>query len=216
LGLEVFATPQWEWTGENRFDDPTKRKGVSTPGLFRTIYCASSRAGAFGETIARYRKSVRLLSHLKEIEDDEPLDPELEGGVLPEEWRLNRRIGATRLDASLSFADLEAPEATTILLPELSGILTELGLDDFDFSDLIGRERRITQEIARCVYEATDESNGPIFDGIRYVSRLNPGWELWACFTDRMIHEPEDLYQTITRNDSDLRTATQILGIEIG
>jgi hypothetical protein len=213
--LEVFGEPAWEWTGDNRFDDPDHREGNPEPGLFRVVYCASSRVGAFGETIARFRKSIRLLSHLREIEDDEPLDWELTGGLLPEEWRLNRRIGASRLDESLHFADLEDPHAATLLRREMSPLLTELGLDDFDFSDLMGRDRRITQNAAMCVYEATDEANAPVFDGIRYVSRLNPGWELWAVFADRMAHEPEDLYQRISRDDSDLRNAAEVLGIEV-
>jgi hypothetical protein len=215
LGLEVFGAPEWEWTGDNRFDDPDHRKGDPEPGLFRVIYCASSRAGAFGETIARFRKSLRLLSQLREIEDDEPLDPELEGGLLPEEWRLNRRIGASRLDESLKFADLEDPRAATLLRREMAPLLTQLGLDDLDFGDLMGRDRRVTQNAARCVYEAAGESGAPVFDGIRYVSRLNPGWELWAIFTDRMVHEPEDLYQTISRDDPDLRKAADILDIEV-
>lgn len=211
----MFGTPEWEWTGDNRFDDPGHRKGEPEPGLFRVVYCASSRAGAFGETIARFRKSLRLLSQLRQIEDDEPLDSDLVGGLLPEEWRLNRRIGASHLDESLRFTNLEDPRAATLLRREMASLLAELGLDDLDFGDLVGRERRVTQNIARCVYEATDEANAPVFDGIRYVSRLNPGWELWALFADRMDHEPEVLYHTIGRDDPDLRTAADILDIEI-
>jgi hypothetical protein len=190
-------------------------RGEPEPGLFRVIYCSSSREGAFGETIARFRKSLRLLSELREIEDEEPLDPDLEGGLLPEEWRLNRRIGSSRLDATLRFADLEEPHSATLLRREMAPLLTELGLDDLDFGDLVGRERRVTQHVARCVYEASGEAGVPVFDGIRYVSRLNPGWELWAVFADRMTHEPEELYQTISRHDPDLRTAAEILDIEV-
>ncbi len=215
LGLDVFGVPEWEWTGDNRFDDPGHGKGNAEPGLFRVVYCASSRVGAFGETIARFRKSLRLLSNLREIEDEEPFDLELEGGLLPEEWRLNRRIGASRLGGSLRFADIEDPRAATLLRRDMAPLLTELGLNDLDFSDLMGRDRRVTQNAARCVYEAMDEVNAPVFDGIRYVSRLNRGWELWAVFADRMVHEPEDLYQTISREDPDLRNAAEVLGIEV-
>lgn len=215
MGLDVFGAPQWEWAGDNRFDDPEHGKGDPAPGRFRVIYCASSRAGAFGETIARFRKSIHLLSRLRQIEDDEPLGSELEGGLLPEEWRLNRRVGASRLDESLRFADLEDPRAATLLRRELVPLLAGLGLHDLDFSDLMGRERRVTQNVARCVYQAADGAGAPVFDGIRYVSRLNPGWELWTIFADRMVHEPEDLYQTISKDDPHLRTAADILDIAI-
>lgn len=212
----MFGAPEWEWTGDNRFDDPEHGKEDPEPDLFRVVYCASSRTGAFGETIAGFRKSLGLLSGLRGIEDDGPLDPELEGGLLPEEWRLNRRIGGTRLDGSLRFADLESPRAATLLRREMATLLTELGLDDLDFSDLMGRERRVTQNAARCVYKATDEADRPVFDGIRYASRLGPGWELWAVFADRLVHEPEDTYQTISRNDPDLREAAEVLDIKVG
>lgn len=211
----MFGVPRWEWTGENRFDDPQHRKGDPEPGLFRVVYCSSSRAGAFGETIARFRKSLRLLSELGQIEDDEPLDPDLEGGVLPEEWRLNRRIGSSHLASTSRFADLEVPRAATVLRREMAPLLGALGLEDLDFSDLTGRRRQVTQYAARCVYEATDETGEPFFDGIRYASRLNPGWELWAIFADRMLHKPEDLYQRIGRDDPDLREAADILDIEV-
>lgn len=112
------------------FDDPEHQKGDPEPGLFRAVYCSSSRAGAFGETISRFRKSLRLLSELRE--DEEPLDPELDGGSLPEEWRLNRRIGSSRLAGTLRFADLEAAQAATVLRREMAPLLAELGLDDLD------------------------------------------------------------------------------------
>lgn len=134
---------------------------------------------------------------------------------MPEEWRLNRRIGSSLLDSTLKFADLEDPRAAASLRREMAPTLTELGLADLDFSDLTGRERRVTQYAARCIYEATDETGAPIFDGIRYVSRLNHGWELWALFADRMVHEPEELYQTISRHDPDLRKDAEILDIEV-
>ncbi len=44
---------------------------------------------------------------------------------------------------------------------------------------------------------------------------MNLGWELWAVFADRMAHEPEDLYRTISRDDPDLREAAEILDINV-
>ncbi len=78
-----------------------------------------------------------------------------------------------------------------------------------------GRKRQVTQYAARCVYEATDETGESFFDGIRYAYRLNPEWELWVIFADRMAHEPEDLYQTISRDDPELREAAELLDIEV-
>jgi hypothetical protein len=266
----VFAPPECEFTGNGRFDDPDKRVGDPSEGKLRVIYCASGREGAFGETIARYRKSIGLLAALAGIEDNEPLDTELEGGVLPDEWRLSRRVGASDLETSLRFVDFESVETLKALRNGLASVLAELGVEELDFSDLIGRDRRLTQQASRYVYEATDETGEPLFSGvirnpvdyfaafvvresggresylsfptpdsrsersdappdsrahqrwhhlpgfrIRHTSRLNRDWELWAIFIDRMIHEPEDLYQTIARDDPDLLRAAELLDIEV-
>ncbi len=152
---------------------------------------------------------------MEEVEDDEPLDPDLGGGALPKEWRLNRRIGATLLDGSLEFADFLAPETLRVLREEMAPILAELNVDDFDFSEVTGRRRWLTQEAARYVYEVTTPSGEPRFAGIRYLSRLNLDWELWAMFSDRIVHDPVEPYETISTDDPDLRSAAELLGIEI-
>ncbi|MGH3144604.1 MAG: hypothetical protein ACRDTR_02270, partial [Rubrobacter sp.] len=102
--FDAFAPPDWSWAHEdgtfgNRFDDPGKYRGIPEEVRFRVIYCATEQAGAFGETIARFRRSPRLVEGLEEINDEGPLEAELEGGVLPEEWRLGRRLGSAWLDA---------------------------------------------------------------------------------------------------------------------
>ncbi|MBX6763700.1 MAG: RES domain-containing protein [Rubrobacteraceae bacterium] len=219
-GLDVFAPPDWAYalpdgTFGNRFDDPSADRGVPEGERYRAIYCATERAGAFGETIARFRPSIELLAGLEAIEDDEPLDPELRGGVVPEEWRLSRRVGSTRLASSLLFADLPAPETMRILREELAVVAKELGLEDLDLSAVTGPHRRLTQEAARYVYDLNDPSGQPIFAGIRYISRLNPTWELWAVFHDRMRHEPGEVAEPIRADDPGLVEAAAPLGLSV-
>ncbi len=69
-GLDPFEPRSWDSVCEdgtfgNRFDDPGHRRGIPQEQLFRTIYCASERTGAFGETTARFRPSLSLLMELK-------------------------------------------------------------------------------------------------------------------------------------------------------
>jgi hypothetical protein len=64
-GFDVFAPQDWSWAQEdgtfgNRFDDPGKYGGMPEEDRFRMVYCATQRAGAFGETIARFRRNPRL------------------------------------------------------------------------------------------------------------------------------------------------------------
>jgi hypothetical protein len=63
------------------------------------------------------------------------------------------------------------------------------------------------------VYELA--GSGQVFAGVRYLSRLNPAWELWAMFHDRMVHLPEELSETVREDYPGLGEAASVLGIEI-
>jgi len=216
-GYDIFAPPDWAWAEgasvfTNRFDDPGAYRGIPQEKRFRTIYCATQRAGAFAETIAHFRKSPHTLAKLEQIEDDEPLDSELKGGMVLEAWRLRRRIGSTRLNENLLFADFADAKTFTILREELAPWLVRFGLEDFDLSTITSQQRRLTQEAARYVYELAD-SGRTVFAGIRYLSRLNPRGELWAIFHDRMLHTPEEAIETIREDDPGLVEAASTLGL---
>ena len=220
-GLDAFAPPPWDRAKEdgtfgNRFDDPRACRGVPEEDRFRVIYCASRLAGAYGETTARYRKSPRLLAALRQIEDDEPLDPELRGGIILKEFQLERVWGKTRLISdTLRFADFADGKTLTILREELASWLLKLELEDFDLSVVTSpQQRRLTQEAAVYVYELahTGHTN---FAGIRYLSRLDPNWELWAVFYDRIDHAPEGAAGMIRPDDPELLEAARVLDLEI-
>jgi hypothetical protein len=218
-GLDAFAPPPWDKAGEdgafgNRFDDPRADRGVREEDHFRVIYCATRPVGVFGERVARYRKSPRLLAGLQEIEDDEPLDPELGGGIVPEEFRLKRTLGTTRLSDNLLFADFAEGETFTILREELANWLVRLELEDFDLSTVTSKQRRLTQEAACYVYELAGFGHTS-FAGIRYLSRLNANWELWAIFHDRMAHFPEEIAGEIRKDNPELLEAARVLDLTI-
>lgn len=217
LGIDPFEPALWEYSGNNRFDDPNQQ--------FRVIYCASSRAAAFGETLARYRRSMKLLALMQEVEDDEEsledalgglLDPEDEGrGVVPVDWRFKRQVGSTLLDPSLRFAAIAEPESVAYLRSALAPVATMLNLADFDLSTVFSRERLITQHCARHLYELRDGSGSPLFAGISYPSRINPHWTCWAIFDDRLIHAPVMTETTIDPHDPGFLEAVRLLDLSI-
>jgi hypothetical protein len=218
-GFDVFDPPDWAWAHEdgtftNRFDDPGAYRGIPEEERFRVVYCATQPAGAFGETTAHFRKSVKTLAGLQEITDDTPLAPEFSGGIVPEAWRLARHLGSTRLDEDLLFADFTNGQTLTVLREKLAVWLTKFGLEDLDLSTITARQRRVTQEASRYVYELA-ESGATAFAGIRYMSRLHSPWELWAIFYDRMIHTPEEVSRPIDRNDDGLVEAARVLDLKI-
>ncbi len=214
-GLDPFEPPDWRYVGGNRFDDPRcGEEDVDTTGCFRVLYAATQRAGAYGETIARYRTDFALLAGLDGIDDDEPPDPRLQPGVVPADYRLQRRLGKARLDARLRFVDIHAPETVQALRPVLAKVAHDLGLSDVDFSTIMGPHREITRHAALHIYEQRDANGHPLYSGIRYLSRLNPGWELWALFADRLIHTTA-VPETIFPDDQGLVEAALLLGVNV-
>jgi hypothetical protein len=218
-GEDAFAPPPWEYVYEdgtfyNRYDDPRDDRGIPEEERFRVLYCATRRAGAYGETIVPFRKDPNVSAGVEEIEDDEPLGPELKGGIVPKEFRSDRVIGTTRLNDGLLFANVGDGRTMTILRTELWNWVVELGLPDFDLSAATSKKRRLTQETARYVYELADAGH-TFFAGIRYPSRLNADWELWAIFHDRMNHSPIEVAGVIEEDDPELQEAARVLGVTI-
>jgi hypothetical protein len=224
-GPNPFAPPYWELASEedgtfgNRFDDPGalpdpsgRRSVIPSEARFRVVYCSTQRAGAFGETLARFRPSLATLAMANAIQDDEPPDPSLQGNSIPADWRFNRRIGWMLLDPSLEFVDFNHASTMTHLRTKLALLLDSLGLDDLDLSAITSQNRRLTQEAARYVYELVDENGNPAFAGIRYISRLHEWWECWAIFHDRLQHRSQSA-GTILPDDPGLIEAALALGI---
>jgi hypothetical protein len=220
-GPDPFEPPPWEYALEdgtfgNRYDDPGAARGIPREHRFRVVYCSTSAEGAFGETIARFRPAPALIAGLEEIEDDEPVDPALFGGIVPADWRMTRRLGMTRLDRSMRFLDLVAPDTVHALrrTPQIAQLAANLGLPDIDYSAVNGPNRTFTQALSRFVYESSDAQGNPLFGGIRYTSRLNPQWECWAIYLDRMVHTP-DLPTAIHADNRALLKAAALLGLTV-
>jgi hypothetical protein len=218
-GEDAFAPPPWEYVFEdgtfhNRYDDPRANEGMPQEERFRVLYCATRRAGAYGETIAPYREDPKLRSELEKIEDDEPLDQELQGGIVPKQFRSDRVLGTTRLNDRLLFANVADGRTMSILRTELWNWVVDLELPDFDLSAATSRKRRLTQETARYIYELADKGH-TFFAGIRYPSRLHDEWELWAIFYDRMDHSPDEIAGVIAEDDPELLEAATVLGVRI-
>lgn len=218
-GIDPFEPPPWQLarpddgTFGNRFDDPRGRYGRPVEERFRVLYCATQRAGAFGETLAHFRPSLALLAGLAEVDDDEPLPPSRQV-VIPQDWRERRRLGITTLDPALRFVDLAASQTIHHLRTALASTTRALGLEDFDISTVTGPHRLLTQEVARYVYEQIDEAGRPRFAGLRYLSRLNLDWECWAIFDRRLRHQPR-IPQLIQPDDPGLIVAAELFDLNI-
>jgi hypothetical protein len=135
-------------------------------------------------------------------------------GVLLANWRLERQLYSTKLDRKMRFVEIASADSIQYLRRELAETAARLGLQDFDLSTVTGPMRDTTRECARSVYEMTDGDGTPLYAGILYVSRLNPEWECWAIFHDRMIHRP-GFPHTISPDDPDQIAIAKLFGLSI-
>ena len=166
----------------NRFD--------SFHGNFGVLYFATSIETCFAETLARFRPNQRLAAAATEEWEARGWMPT--GGV-PADWRQRRLLTRVRLEEPRPFLCVDAPDtlATLAARADLQPWWATLDCADLDLSALIGRDRRVTRLIAQWAYDQADDNGDPIYDGIRYTSRLGAGYECWAVFEDAIIHEIE-------------------------
>lgn len=207
-----LAPPSWAFTKAdgtfgNRFDDPSARRDAAPADRFRVLYLATTRAGAFGETIARRRPSLEALAQAGVTAVPRP--------SVSASWRQTRRLGITVLMTPLPFVDVTAAASLAVLRPALAAVAMELDLPDVDLSAVTGPARLLTQEAARYIYDQRDAAGAPCYAGVRYVSRLNPDWECWAVFVDRLHHRVVRGGEVIHADDPGLHEAATILGLGI-
>lgn len=207
-----LTPPHWAYaladgTFGNRFDDPSARRGMPPEQRFRVLYLATTRASAFGETIARHRPDLESLARAGMSTWPRP--------VVSAAWRQARRLGITVLTTPLPFVDITAAATLVVLRAALAAVALESGLPDIDLSAATGPARIFTQEAARYIYEQRDAAGAPRYAGVRYLSRLNPDWECWAVFVDRLRQRVVRSGEVIRADDPGLYEAAALLGLGI-
>jgi RES domain len=189
----------------NRFDSPTGAYGVR--------YFASNLDGCYGETLARFRADKKLA---KVIGSEWSELGFMSVGDIPADWR--QRRGAVRVrfpsdgantafSAGVRFLDIESVHTREALLPDFEPLLKFYGYSDLDVAVVRGHDRRFTRYISQWTYEQVDEQDRPMYAGIRYLSRLNSEWELWAVF-DRVALEELARRAILPHDEALTRVAT--------
>lgn len=156
------------------------------------LYSAERRLAALAEVLARWRSGLAT---------------PLANNAVPNGWFTRRRLACFRVSSSRGpFLDLGALESLVALRAELAGTLVGLGYPDFDAGEAIGRDRRVTQTIARWAYEEG-------FGGIRYPSRFDPALPLWAIFEGGTFAEAT--VSAIAPDDPDLLAVAALFRLTI-
>jgi hypothetical protein len=159
------------------------------------MYAAEQRLACFVETLAPYRPHGDLLAALRERTRGigAPL-----AGVVPADWTRNRLIGRLRLLSGQRWLDLRVNETVEALRWEMALPLHDLGYAGLDLSNLLSRDRRLTQAIAAWSFDAG-------YQGIAYTSRFGSDLDCWAVFEGAAFAEIE--IARIASDDVDLLTA---------
>jgi hypothetical protein len=193
----------------NRFD--------SASGGYGVRYFATTLDGCFGETLARFRADPVLS---KVIGDEWQELGFMNVGDIPADWRQRRtavRVSFpegeqnAKFPRGIQFLDIESVETREALREDLAQLLAYYGYPDLDVALVRGRDRRLTRYISQWVFEQTDEAGNPLYAGIRYLSRLNTDWELWAVFDDVEMKELER--RPIRREDASYQRIAKLYGL---
>jgi len=158
--------------GANRFDPLTVDCGV--------LYFGTDLETCFGEVLARFRPSLKLLSVVEEEWRELGF---MDVGSVAADWRQRRSAVHIRLPEEAQFLDAESVVTHQFLRKELALGLSSIGLADLDVAAVRGPDRRVTRLIADWAYMAEAERL-PRYAGVRYESRIRSGWECWALFDD--------------------------------
>jgi hypothetical protein len=168
-------------------------------------YFATEPAGCFGECLARFRPDPKVLAAVK---DDAGF---MDAGSVPAEWRQRRLLAQVVFPEGWEFLDVNALETRETLRVELAEVLAFYGYNDLDIAVVRGADRRVTRFISQWTWHQALEDGSPRYAGIRYTSRLEDSWELWAAFDD----VPVDVLsmRSISREDPDLLAVAKEFGL---
>jgi hypothetical protein len=210
---DPFVPPDWRYartdgTFGGRYDDPRGRRGVPTTDRYRILYVASHPSGAYGETAAQFRPSMKLLERYG------ARMPTGHRAFIPRDWRVARRLGVAVLVATGVIVDLDAAETVQALRTVLAPLAVRLRIPDIDLSTTTGPERELTQEAALYLHSQHDRRGKPLYAGICYGSRLKREWECWALFADRVRCRPLRV-DLIAADDPHLYDAARILDLAV-
>jgi hypothetical protein len=132
-------------TWSNRFDDPNHE--------FRTLYCSRDAVTAIREALQDLRTDTRALAEFRRLLGGSGADrvsSPRRAVSLP--WRQEHVLVAARIEAAGPLVDLEDLGLRRELELELAPTLAEAGVRHLDIADLRGRQRAITQRLARHLF----------------------------------------------------------------
>lgn len=216
-----LSLPPYSAQGDGRFDDPSEGEPPETD-VYSVLYCATSAYTAFIEAMSGFRSRLgairELLSETVLVVDERDALSGLQSssGVVTRDWRDAVQLTSGTIVTSVPVLDLTDAAAIQTLRAHLAPSLIALGLDDLDFSHVLGGNRDLTRAISRWIWSMESDAGEPLFSGIRYRSRFDPNCICLALYEDRYRIDGDVTVQPITSETPGFAEAASILRLEIG
>lgn len=217
--LDPPPPPDPAWNTEpgsdaaRRWDDPA--------GEYRTLYCATEAEGALGEKLGSFalRPSVvrEIEAFFLEEPDEDFVDDDLAGGLERHDIEdLNWKLAWVPVEPGTEAIDITAPRTMIAALPGVRALLRGYGIPSFDRAALLSTKRGFTRRLAGYMHEQALDGDGALLaTGLRYESRLPPGWECWALWEPLPIRAGEAAIETVSIDHPVLRSAAAMLGVPL-
>jgi len=163
--------PRERCSWANRFDDSRRQ--------FRTLYCSREKVTALRETLADFRPNTKALAEFSTLAATQSGDPVFPRPRVPVGWRRKRLLAPALVEyiAGGDLVDLNDLRVRADLERIHAGLLHRHGMDHLDISQIRSRDRDVTQEVARALFDAGAA-------GVAYGSNLDD-LPCYALFEDR-------------------------------
>ena len=163
--------PRERCSWANRFDDSRRQ--------FRTLYCSREKATALRETLADFRPNTKALAEFRDLAATDSGDSVFPRPRVPIGWRRKRLLAPALVEyiAGGDLVDLNDLRVRADLERIHAGLLHRHGMDHLDISQIRSRDRDVTQEVARALFDLGAA-------GVAYGSNLDD-LPCYALFEDR-------------------------------
>lgn len=215
-----MQTPPRHLQRGGRFDDLVDDE-TDEIADFGVLYVGETPTSTFLETLHLYRRRLDTARNVADniIVEAETrqslLNAEEMSGRVPNQWMDVRVLAHGRLVTGAPVFDLAKPAAVQAVRESLEPSLIALGLEDLDFSHVLGDNRDLTRAISRWIWSMESKAGQPLFAGIRYRSRFDPESICLALFEDRYNVDGDIDIQPITPETPGLNEAASVLRLEI-
>lgn len=150
---------------------------------FGTMYLATTREGAFAESLAPLIPDPQAVALL-------PPDDSIGAGFIDANWRATHRVCEVELANSaelplLDFVDVPNAHNLALLDRVLRPALALLDVSRLNLSVVTSDRRSVTRLIAQYVASILDENYRRRYAGIRYISKHGVNHLLRICITPR-------------------------------